>query len=99
MAICRRLPSCASIATVQVPLPLVPHAMHVSVSVALFRHAPKFISSKQHTKMFVQKQCATRQHGEKMQEAKQRSPGEAYRTVEREGERQRERGEDGVEDG
>lgn len=49
--------------------------------------------------MFVQKQCATRQHEEKMQEAKQRSPGEAYRTVEREGERQRERGEDSVEDG
>lgn len=73
--------------------------MHVSVSVALFRHAPKFISSKQHTKMFVQKQCETRQHGEKMQEAKQRSPGEPYRTVEGEGERQREWGEDGVEDG
>lgn len=73
--------------------------MHVSVSFALFRHAPKFISSKQHTKMFVQKQCATRQHGEKEQEEKQRSPGEAYSVVQAGRERVRERGEDSVEDG
>lgn len=73
--------------------------MLVSVSVALFRHAPKFISSKQHTKMFVQKQCATRQHGEKEKEEKQRSPGEAYSVVQGGRERNRERREDSVEDG